>query len=366
MWFRDFHIDALRLDAVHAIKDFSPVHILQEIKQYVDELTKATRRSHYMIVESDLNEPRFINPLEENGYGIDAQWIDEFHHALRVTASGEQTGYYSDFKSVQHLAKSYKDAYVYDGQFSQHRKKFFGLKANDREGRQFIVFSQNHDQVGNRMLGERTSQLVSFEMQKLLAAAVIVSPYLPMFFMGEEWGEPHPFLYFVRHTDEQLAEAVKKGRKEEFAAFHISGEALDPMAEETFQQSKLQWDLLHEQPHQTMFQYYKALIALRKQQPVLRHLNRQQLSADANEEQKILLLHRWHKDQHIVCLMNFSKKQQQILTPEYQPQWNKLLDSADPKWKGPTASKPNIAGRSLITVQAESILIYANKYKNLC
>jgi len=361
MWFRDFRIDALRLDAVHAIKDFSPVHILQEIKQYVDELTKATGRNHYLIVESDLNDPRFINPLEENGYGMDAQWIDEFHHALRVTAGGETTGYYSDFNSIRHLAKSYKDAYVYDGQFSAHRKKTFGIKSEKNPGKQFIVFSQNHDQVGNRMLGERTSQLVSFEMQKLLAAAVVVSPYLPMFFMGEEWSEPHPFLYFVSHTDKQLAEAVREGRKKEFAAFHISGEAPDPTAEETFQQSKLQWDLLHQQPHETMLQYYKALIALRKQQPALRHLNRQQLSVDTNEEQKILLLHRWYQDQHIISLMNFSKTQQLVLMPAYQPQWNKIFDSADTKWKGPAPSEPSVADNSLIIIQAESILIYANK-----
>ncbi|MDQ6610037.1 MAG: malto-oligosyltrehalose trehalohydrolase, partial [Bacteroidota bacterium] len=157
MWFRDFHMDALRLDAVHAIKDFSAVHILQEIKMYVNKLMQETGRTHYLIAELDLNDNRFITPINKGGYGMDAQWIDEFHHALRVTATGEQGGYYSDFKGIEHLAKAYKDGYVYDGQYSQYRKKKFGVKAGDAEGKQFIVFSQNHDQVGNRMLGERLS-----------------------------------------------------------------------------------------------------------------------------------------------------------------------------------------------------------------
>ena len=265
-----------------------------------------------MIVELDLNDTRFINPLEEQGFGMDAQWIDEFHHALRVTATGENTGYYSDFTGIQHLAKAYQDAYVYDGQFSPHRNKNFGIKAENNPGQQFIVFSQNHDQVGNRMLGERTSQLVSFEMQKLMAGAVMVSPYLPMLWMGEEYSEPHPFLYFVSHTDPELAEAVRKGRKAEFAAFHAVGEAPDPMAEKTFKESKLQWDLLNQEPHQTMLRWYQTLLQLRKERPALRHLNRKNLEVLVVAEAKTLLLHRWHETEHVICFMNFSKGTQTI------------------------------------------------------
>ncbi|HVF97794.1 MAG TPA: malto-oligosyltrehalose trehalohydrolase, partial [Flavisolibacter sp.] len=262
MWFRDFRIDALRLDAVHAIKDFSPVHILKEIKLRVDELMRHTGQRHYLIAELDLNDTKYIQPVNQGGYGMDGQWIDEFHHALRVTTSNEKTGYYSDFSGIEHLAKAYKDAYVYDGQWSAHRNKAFGVKATEADGRQFVVFSQNHDQVGNRMLGERTSQLVSFEMQKVLAAAVIVSPYIPMLFMGEEWSEPHPFQYFVSHGDEALCQAVRKGRKEEFAAFHLEGEAPDPVAEATFNHSKLQWHLATEGKHKQMLDYYKTLLSL--------------------------------------------------------------------------------------------------------
>lgn len=357
MWFRDFHIDALRMDAVHAIKDFSAVHILQEIKTYVNQLMQATGRTHHLIVELDLNDTRFINPLQEHGFGMDAQWIDEFHHALRVTAGEPQTGYYSDFNGIQHLAKAYKDAYVYDGQYSPHRKKTFGIKAENNPGQQFIVFSQNHDQVGNRMLGERTSKLVSFEMQKLMAAAVMVAPYLPMLFMGEEYAEPNPFLYFVSHTDKELADAVRKGRKAEFAAFHSQGEAPDPVAEETFNESKLQWDLLEKEPHKTMFEFYKALIKLRKENHVLKDLNRKQLSVEANEEKQTLILHRWKDEQHVICLMNFSNNLQQVQIPQHN-QWKKLFDSASTKWNGTTNAPGEVSGGSAVQLQPESILIF--------
>lgn len=359
MWFRDFHIDALRMDAVHAIKDFSPKHILQEIKEHVNELMHATGRTHYLIVECDLNDTRFINPLEEHGFGMDAQWIDEFHHSLRVTTGEEQSGYYSDFNGLQHLAKAYKDAYVYDGQYSPHRHKKFGVKTNNA-GQQFIIFSQNHDQVGNRMLGERTSKLVSFEMQKLMAGAVMVAPYLPMLFMGEEYSEPHPFLYFVSHTDPELADAVRKGRKAEFAAFHAQGEAPDPQSENTFNESKLQWHLLQQEPHSTMLDYYKALIALRKTNPVLSTLNRKTLDVQTEEKMQVLLLHRWHEDQHVLCFMNFSGQQQSVLVPPLGMEWKLLFDSGAPQWKGAKAGMPTASDNAEIALQPETLLIYSN------
>lgn len=362
MWFRDFHIDALRMDAVHAIKDFGAVHLLQQIKKEVDNLTKATRQKHYLIVESDLNDPKYINPLEQNGYGMNAQWVDEFHHALRVTAGEPATGYYSDFYGIEHLEKAYRDAYIYDGQYSPHRLKIFGRKAEGNTGQQFVVFSQNHDQVGNRMLGERSSQLFSYEMQKLMAAAVICSPFLPMLFMGEEYGETNPFLFFISHTDPELVAAVRKGRKAEFAAFHAEGEAPDPQDENTFLRSKLQWNLLNQDSNKQHFNYYKALIMWRKTHNVISNNDRLKMSVATETAKNCLILQRWDEEEYIVCLMNFSKEIQQLRISGERPYWKKILDSADPKWNGPIAAPLLVDALQSITIQPESFLVYTSKH----
>jgi maltooligosyltrehalose trehalohydrolase len=365
MWFRDFHFDALRLDAVHAIKDFGARHFLEEVKILVDQLMKETGKTHYLIVESDLNDPKFIDSLQEKGYGMDAQWIDEFHHALRITAGGDKNGYYADFNGIQHLEKTFRDAYVYDGLYSPHRLKKFGRKAENNPGQQFIVFSQNHDQVGNRMLGERSSQLFSFEMQKLMAATVFCSPFIPMLFMGEEYGELNPFLYFVSHSDPALIKAVQKGRHDEFASFHAEGEAPDPQSEETFENSKLNWNLMETPKHQKMLNFYKALISLRKTNEILNKTNRQNLHVQSIVEKNCLIIERWEDDSKICCYFNFSNEQQTLNSIIEDLSYTKIFDTADPEWLGPESSPITLKEGMPVILQPQSLLIYSNKLKNV-
>lgn len=362
MWFRDFHFDGLRLDAVHAIKDFGVKHLLKEIREKVDQLTEATGKKYKLIIECDLNDNKYINPIAVSGYGMDATWIDEFHHALRVTAGEPAIGYYGDFSGIEHLEKAYRDVYVYDGVYSPNRLRTFGGKAEGNDGQQFVVFSQNHDQVGNRMLGERSASLYSFEMQKLLAGAVLCSPFLPMLFMGEEWGETNPFMFFTSHSDPALIKAVSEGRKAEFKEFHSSGESPDPQSDHIFSQSKISWTRREEYGHQDLFSFYKTLIALRKQYASLHNNDRRQMTVSSNLKSNCLILRRWDQEQQVLCLMNFSNKVQSVIIPDDIPYWKKILDSADPCWKGPVAAPLSIDALQHLKMEPQSILIYTNKY----
>ncbi|TCO08830.1 malto-oligosyltrehalose trehalohydrolase [Natronoflexus pectinivorans] len=265
MWMRDFHIDGLRLDAVHAIKDFGALHFLQELNSEVENLNRKTGKNHFLIGECDLNDVRYINPVQSGGYALNAQWSDEFHHALHSMVTGEQNGYYSDFGGVEPLVKTLKNAYVYDGNYSRHRDKFFGSKTNGQCGSKFVVFSQNHDQIGNRMNGDRLSHLVGFEKLKLIAGFTILSPYVPLIFMGEEYGENAPFLYFTHHGDKELIETVRKGRANEFKEFMSGDKKIsDTQAEDTFNRSKLtNWSQVNKK-QRLLHRFYKALIKLRR------------------------------------------------------------------------------------------------------
>lgn len=327
MWFEDFHVDGLRLDAVHAIKDFSTRHILQDIRQLTDNLIQKNGRSHYLIAECDLNDRRYLDSPECNGYGMDAQWLDEFHHALRVAAGEPAKGYYSDFDGVDSLAKAYRSAYVYDGNFSHHRKKFFGGSADQIPGHRFIVFSQNHDQVGNRMLGERASMLYNTKIQRLLAMAVMVSPYTPLLFMGEEWASQSPFLYFVSHSDPQLVDAVRRGRQQEFADFQDAGEVPDPQDIATFNRSLLDWQEKDSGAHVQMLAFYSALISFRKNNPVLKNCTREDLQVSSYPQQQSLVLRYSHDDREQWCFLNFSQLEQRFDIGAYGA-WTILFDSA--------------------------------------
>ncbi|MDQ3914045.1 MAG: malto-oligosyltrehalose trehalohydrolase [Actinomycetota bacterium] len=270
MWLRDYHCDGLRLDAVHAILDASAIHILEEMQLRVEELEAHLDRDLFLIAESDLNAPRVVNRREAGGYGLDAQWSDDFHHALHAVLTGERDGYYADFGSVAHIAKALREAFVHTGTYSSYRDRIHGRPATGLPGHRFLGYLQDHDQVGNRAVGERSSALMSPELLKVGAALVLTSPFVPMLFMGEEWGATAPFLYFTAHEDPELGRAVTEGRKREFAAFGWDPESIpDPQDRATFDRSKLAWSELDEQPHADLLEWHRRLIALRRERPEL-------------------------------------------------------------------------------------------------
>jgi maltooligosyltrehalose trehalohydrolase len=334
MWLRDFHVDGLRLDALHAVKDFGPTNILQVISENVTMLNEATSANHFLIGECDLNDVRYIDHPGKGGYGIDAIWCDEFHHSLHSLLTGDSTGYYSDFGNVWHLVKSFNDAFVYDGIWSEHRKRIFGTRTKGFSGKQFVVFSQNHDQVGNRMLGERMTHLVSYEQLKLSAGAVLFSPYIPLLFMGEEYAEKNPFLYFTSHRGEELIRLVREGRIEEFTDFFSEGEAPDPQDKKTFDKSKLNPGNL-DNLQSALLAYYKNLLNLRKTIPLWRSLDRATFFAESIEAKNVIQLTRKSNSHLLIAILNFEGAAVDVGICKPYTQWELLLNSGDIKWGGP-------------------------------
>lgn len=358
-WFENYHIDALRLDAIHAIYDLGAKHILHELAEKVDTFSQQLGRKLYFIAESDLNDVRVIRDRSVGGHGMDAQWSDDFHHSLHTLLAGEQLGYYEDFGKCEHLAKAFKESFVYSWKFSHHRQRFHGNDAKDFPGHQFVICTQNHDQVGNRMLGERLSQLVSFEALKLAAGALLLSPNVPMLFMGEEYGEESPFLYFVSHSDFDLVEAVRKGRKEEFKHFHLEGEFQDPLSPETFHKSQLQWEKRQEGKHKALWELHQHLIQLRRTIPALKNLDKQNLEVSFSETDKLLQLRRWNNDSQIFCAMNFSGQDATFAPAVPNGIWHKILDSLDSKWLGAGSILPEkIDSEQKLTIQPQSFALF--------
>ena len=266
MWMRDYHIDGLRLDAVHAFVDRSAIHFLEQLACEVETLEAASGRRLVVIAESDLNDPRIVTPREAGGLGMDAQWSDDFHHALFTLLSpGPAEGYYADFGSLAQLAKAMESTYVYDGSYSTYRHRVHGRPAGRLSQHRFLGYIQNHDQVGNRAMGDRISSIAGLGRAKIAAAVVLMSPFIPMVFQGEEWAASSPFQYFADHDDPEMARSVSEGRKKELSAFGRDPASIpDPECKETFERSRLKWEEVSLGEHREMLAWYRELIRLRR------------------------------------------------------------------------------------------------------
>ena len=365
-WITEFHIDALRLDAVHAIYDRSARPFLEELADAVHRRAEQLNRRIHVIAESDLNDARLIRPPLLGGYGLDAQWSDDLHHSLHALLTGEREGYYRDFGAVWQLGKAYREGYVYDGQHSPYRKRRHGSSTRFCAAHQFVVCSQNHDQVGNRMLGERLSQMVSFEELKLAAGAVLLSPFVPLLFMGEEYAEKAPFQYFISHLDAELVEAVRRGRREEFSSFAWRGEPPDPQDEATFLSCKLDHSLRLQGSHRTLLGFYGELIRLRRALPALRSLSKESVETLAYERDRVLLVRRWCEDDEVVAVFNFGDARPSFPLLFPAGRWEKRLDSAEAVWRAADdPRKPRGAGPVPVHLVSEGTIVLGVEPRSL-
>jgi maltooligosyltrehalose trehalohydrolase len=295
MWLRDYHIDGLRLDAVHAIIDTSAVHFLEELARSVQALSISVGRPLVLIAEDNRNDPRSVRSPEAGGYGLDAQWSDDFHHALHTLLTGEQKGYYADYGSWMHLAQALERVFIYEGRlYSPARDRHFGRPVTGLSGYRFVSCIQNHDQIGNRAQGDRLGALLNTGQLKIAAALLLTGPQLPLLFQGEEWAASTPFLYFTNHQDANLAQAVREGRRKEFAGFGWDPEEIpDPQSATTFQQSKLNWSEKEQAEHAELLDWYRELIQLRHGTRALQDGDLERVRVTHDAAQRWLIVERW-------------------------------------------------------------------------
>ena len=355
-WITEFRLDALRLDAVHGIFDFSARHFLQELASAVHEQAERLNRRIYVIAESDLNDVRLVRSPELGGYGLDAQWNDDFQHALHTLLTGEQTGYYEDFGRIQDLAKAFAEGFVYSGAYSPARRRRHGNTSKDIAARRFVVFAQNHDQVGNR---DRLSALVSFEGLKLAAAVVLLSPFIPLLFMGEEYGETAPFPYFVSHSDPDLIEAVRHRRQEEFAHLQKAEEPPDPQEEATRQSARLDHSLRHQGKHRLLYELYKELIKLRNETRADAGLSKDRMEVVCLERESTLVVRRWGREEQVAAIFHFGDTAS-VNIPLPSGRWLKRLASGEKRWNGPGRDLPTVLhsdGKVSVTLTQHAFLM---------
>jgi maltooligosyltrehalose trehalohydrolase len=334
MWLGDYGFDGLRLDAVHAIFCFDAIHVLEELAIAVRELGAKLGRSFVLIAESDLNDPRLVRPVSQGGYGLDAHWADDFHHALHRFFTAETDGYYADFHGLEDVAIALREGYVYQGQYSPHRGRRHGRPPRGVAADQIVVCAQNHDQIGNRAQGERLSMMLDVPQLKAIAALTVLSPFVPLLFQGEEWGARTPFLYFTDHENAELGRLVAEGRSREFSSFRWQGAVPNPQELETFARSTLNWSEPSEAPHAEIHQWYRQIIRLR-------HGKRNRSKVAVNVDARAGSLRFVHGD--VLCVFNFSAAPQRLRMP--RGEWDLALRSDTPEAK-PADEVP--AGATLV------------------
>jgi maltooligosyltrehalose trehalohydrolase len=367
-WVNECHIDALRIDAVHGILDFSAQPFLQQLGSEIHRETERLNRRIYCIAESALNDTRVIRPRKFGGFGLDAQWNDDFHHALHSLLTGEISGYYQDFGRLRDLSLSWREGFVYSGRYSRYRLRRHGNSSRTVPARQFVVFSQNHDQIGNRMLGDRLSRLVTFEQLKLTAGVVLLSPFIPLLFMGEEYGEVAPFPYFISHSDPNLVAAVREGRRREFAAFGWENEPPDPQDEATFLSAKLNHSLCRRDHHQVLMCFYRELIRLRKTNPCLAKMSKKNMRVVDDEHKMFLLAKRWSSSAEARIVFHFGVGPGSLPISIPEGRWRKALDSAEKQWGGPgTRLETDIEskGESVLFRPPHSVLVLTREREDI-
>jgi maltooligosyltrehalose trehalohydrolase len=360
-WVHEYHVDALRLDAIHAIHDETATPFLMELVNVLGRYATDLNRQVYIIGESDLNDVRVLKTPELGGLGLHAQWADDFHHCVFTLLAGEKSQYHRDYNDFDLLVNAYQHGYAYTGQFCATRERRHGNQPVNLPGRQFVICIQNHDQTGNRKFGERFGALAGFEAQKLAAATVLLAPYTPMLFMGEEYGEKAPFQYFVDFSDAGLAEAVRDGRTREFEMVG-GGDPPDPQAEETFLRSKLTPGLADSGRHRTLREFYRELLRLRRETPALRFPDKDRMRVTPFPERLAIVVERWDGDDETLIGLNFSDRPVEVRVTIREGAWVRQLDSADPRWHGPGTDTPaelTASGDVRLALAPTSAAVYA-------